>query len=121
MLKPINYEAEHRKLWNWLAVHPGANKHDYFLGTPYFDRPASCCFACEAVNTRCSRCPLGGAKILGCFSHQGLYADWRRETLESIVSGDPQHRRKCAALARQIAQLPWREVEVAGNEEEDDE
>lgn len=26
----INYEKEHRRLWNWLADHPEACKAEYF-------------------------------------------------------------------------------------------
>ena len=101
----INYEAEHRKLWNWLADHPEAEKQDYFENwdrTPYNE-----CFACEAarqeadrVNTIyfCWLCPLGGESVVGCSG--GLFA-WWWEALS------PKTRRK---LALQIANLPWRGV-----------
>lgn len=101
----INYEAEHRKLWNWLADHPEAEKQDYFENwdrTPYNE-----CFACEAalqeaarVNTAyfCRLCPLGGESVVGCSG--GLFARW----WEAL---SPKTRRK---LALQIANLPWRGV-----------
>lgn len=101
----INYEAAHRALWNWLADHPEAEKHDYFenwVRTPYNE-----CFACEAarreadrVNTIyfCRLCPLGGESVVGCSG--GLFA-WWWEALS------PKTRRK---LALQIANLPWRGV-----------
>ena len=33
-MKMINYEKQHRKLWNWLAEHPEKRKDDYFEGWP---------------------------------------------------------------------------------------
>nr|DAU75673.1 MAG TPA: hypothetical protein [Caudoviricetes sp.] len=103
----INYEKEHRKLWNWLADHPLAHKADYFDGWDYDSIPMNECFACEAadqeylrMNVRhiCSCCPLGGESVVGCSG--GLFA-WWWEALS------PKTRRK---LALQIANLPWRGV-----------
>lgn len=100
----VNYENEHRKLWNWLADHPGASKMDYFEN---WDRiPYNECFACEVAHRkawrmpayhRCRFCPLGGKRIVGC--DDGLYAVWR-------CALDPEKRRR---LALQIADLPWKE------------
>lgn len=102
----INYAEEHRKLWSWLADHPGAHKADYLAARCDGDWPYNLCFACEAARLNgstpnddlCSSdwyCPLGGARVVGC--EDGLYNDWHRATsLET--------RRK---LALQIANLPW--------------
>ena len=80
-MEQINYEEEHRKLWNWLADHPEAEKHDYFKNwdrTPYNE-----CFACEAALQEANRmgayhicrfCPLGGDCVVGCSA--GLYTEW---------------------------------------------
>ena len=101
----INFEKEHRKLWNWLADHPGAEKQDYFKNRDYI--PYNECFACEAarreadrVNTIyfCRLCPLGGGSVVGCSG--GLFARW-------WASSSPKTRRR---LALQIAKLPWRGV-----------
>lgn len=102
----INYEAEHRKLWNWLADHSEARKADYFKNWDPDSVPYNECFACEAarreadrVNTAyfCWLCPLGEESVMGC--DDGLYAVWRCES-------DPEERRR---LAREIAALPWKE------------
>lgn len=102
-MKIINYEEEHRKLWNWLADHPEAEKEDYFKNWDYDNIPQEECFACEAACQEtddiayCRFCPLGGGQVVGC--NGGLYIDWRYEE-------QPEKRRK---LARQIANLPWKE------------
>lgn len=105
-MKIINYEEEHRKLWNWLADHPEACKAEYFKHWDLVDWPFNLCFACEAAKLYspvpnndfccCWFCPLGGGQVVGC--NGGLYIDWRR-------AKQPEKRRK---LARQIANLPWK-------------
>ena len=104
----INYEEEHRKLWNWLADHPEAEKHDYFKNWDIDSIPRSCCFACEVAyraadraNTyaSCRFCPLCGPSIVGC--DDGLYAEWRAAA---------SHEDRCQ-LAHKIANLPWKEKE----------
>lgn len=99
--KMINYEKEHRKMWNWLADHPDKEKKDYFENWDATSIPMSRCFACEAsyqrVGRMCKSCPLGGQRVVGCTD--GLYAVWRCER-------DPEKRRQ---LARKIAELPWKE------------
>lgn len=104
----INYEEEHRKLWNWLADHPKAWKSDYFEDWDYDSIPKSYCFACEVALQEANRagtyvscrfCPLGGERIVGC--NFGLYNDWH-----AAVS--PERRQQ---LARKIANLPWKEKE----------
>lgn len=105
-MKQINYEEEHRKLWNWLADHPEAEKRDYFENWSYNSIPKSSCFACEVASRKarrintfgsCRSCPLGGPSVVGCDS--GLYAVWR-------CAPDPEERQQ---LARKIADLPWKE------------
>lgn len=110
-MKQINYEEEHRKLWNWLADHPGAEKADYFADWDDQDVPQDRCFACEVAIQRairvkvdkyctyCMFCPLGGGRIVGCVG--GVYAEWRLEE-------QPNKRRQ---LALQIANLSWKEKE----------
>lgn len=102
----INYEEEHRKLWNWLADHPEKEKRDYFEDWGAASIPRSGCFACEVASRKarrmnifggCRFCPLGGPSVVGCDS--GLYAVWR-------CAPDPEERQQ---LARKIADLPWKE------------
>lgn len=109
-MEQINYEEEHRKLWNWLADHPEQEKEDYFKDWGRSSVPSSRCFACEVAFQeawrtpayhRCRFCPLGGRHIVGC--DNGLYAVWRYES-------DPEERRR---LALQIANLPWKEKDDA--------
>lgn len=103
----INYEEEHRKLWNWLADHPEAEKDDYFDNWGHDSIPYNECFACEAALQEancadagdfCSFCPLGGESVVGCDS--GLFDQWWKSVA-------PKTRRR---LARKIANLPWKEV-----------
>lgn len=122
MLGSINHEAEHRKLWNWLAEHPDQCKTDYFYDHPEKPHPRNRCYACDVaaekvrsrVDSICSYCPLGGEYVLGCSYDVGLYADWTN-------AGYDDNYALRAKLARQIAELPWCEVEVEGEEEEVDE
>lgn len=107
-VEQINYEEEHRKLWNWLADHPKAWKSDYFEDWDYDSIPKSYCFACEVTHREADRantyascrfCPLGGPRIVGC--GDGLYAEWQKAV-------SPERRQQ---LARKIANLPWKEKE----------
>lgn len=111
----INYEEEHRKLWNWLADHPGAIKAAYFKNWDRNSIPHNECFACEAAlqaarraNTyhTCRFCPLGGERIIGCDG--GLFVEW-------AAAASCKRRQQ---LALKIANLPWKET---NHEEEDDE
>lgn len=104
----INYEKEHRKLWNWLADHPEAIKAAYFKNWDRNRIPINECFACEAALQEANRadtvehcwfCPLGGESIVGCDG--GLYTEWG-------WAEQPNKRRR---LALQIANLPWKEKE----------
>lgn len=112
----INYEKEHRRLWNWLADHQEAKKAEYFKHWDRNSIPRELCFACEAALQEANRtdtvehcrfCPLGGPYIVGCDAWLGgLYEDW-----QDAVS--PKRRQK---LARQIANLPWKEKKEGDNE-----
>lgn len=107
-MEQINYEEEHRKLWSWLADNPESIKYDYFKNWDYGSIPHRKCFACEAALQEANRmgtyhicgfCPLGGERIMGC--RGGLYAEWC-----AAVSLERRQQ-----LARQIANLPWKEKE----------
>ena len=107
-MKQINYEEEHRKLWNYLADNPKAGKSDYFKDWDYDSIPHRECFACEAALQEANRmgtyhicrfCPLGGEYVVGC--RDGLYIEWQRAV-------SPERRQQ---LALQIANLPWKEKE----------
>ena len=109
-MKQINYEEEHRKLWNWLADHPDAVKAQYFIGWDEPSIPAQECFACAYTQTlalvpgpgwHCPYCPLD-CDVIGC-NIGGLYDQWRR-------AKSPETRRE---LALQIANLPWEEDDDA--------
>lgn len=112
MIRGIDHEAEHRKLWRFLAEHPTMGKGDYFAaeGIGWLERPMFDCYACEAtipygmegVANNCAACPLGGPRIVGCFNGDGLYNLWGRAV-------DPETR---ATIAKRIAELPW-DVPVA--------
>lgn len=107
-MEQINYEEEHRKLWNWLANNPEAWKPDYFEDRDIDSIPYNRCFACEAALQEANRmgtyhicgfCPLGGERIVGC--SDGLYAEWWTAA----------SREDRCQLALQIANLPWKEKE----------
>lgn len=107
-MKQINYEEEHRKLWNYLADHPEVEKYSYFKNWDFNSIPHRECFACEAALQEanrtgtyhiCAFCPLGGERIVGC--NFGLFDDWQK-----AVSLERRQQ-----LALQIANLPWKEKE----------
>ena len=116
----VNYEKQHRKLWNWLAEHPDKGKADYFEGWPEECIPDNGCFACEEAQERwrdskakeyswdpeaefafCGYCPIGGLDATGCFwAWSGLLRNWR----------DAKALDERTRAARQIAELPWKEA-----------
>lgn len=108
-MKQINYEAEHRKLWNWLADHPEKEKEDYFENWSHNSIPHNECFACEVacqaadlanVNGMCWFCPITDIHTTGCCGY--LFARW-------LCASNTEERQMCA---RKIAGLPWKEKEM---------
>lgn len=91
--------AEHRKMWRWLAEHPNKNKADYLLGEKQI-RVLNLCFLCQYTGGKCAKCPLDWENEC-CCDEGDLYDKW----------GRIQNARKKAELAKQIAELPEREVE----------
>lgn len=105
-MRVVNYKEEHRKLWSWLADHPEMDKEDYFKGWPEEHIPLFECFACEAADERlvlgtdfCELCPLD-AGVIGCF-RAGLYIRWAHA----------RSLKEKSEYAREIAELPWEEVQ----------
>lgn len=118
-MKCINYEKEHRRLWNWLAKHPEMDKEDYFKGWSEECIPDNRCFACEEAQERwgdskakeyswdseaefafCEYCPIGGLDVIGCFwAWSGLLQNWR----------DAKALDERTEFAHKIAELPWEE------------
>lgn len=98
---------EHRKMWRWLAEHPGKQKQDYleFVEIDWRGMSSSC-FLCEYVlgkyeKWECKHCPLDWDER-GCTNEdKSLYDEWWYE----------HDNRRRAELARQIAELPEREEE----------
>lgn len=107
--------AEHRKMWNWIAdetlrLKRVVNKSEYFfsIGLRRNDWPVCKCFCCEYTSMCCDHCPLewhGSDKTISqtCFIG-GEYSRWRL----ACEVGDWE---KASDLARQIANLPEREIE----------
>lgn len=97
---------KHRKMWNWLADNPGKRKCDYLNK---FDPEAKLdgdCYLCEygrQPESGCDCCPViwPGGK---CCGGGGIYAMWG----EAMTTGDYA---RAAEIARQIAELPEKEVE----------
>ena len=71
----INYEKEHRRLWNWLADHPEAKKAEYFKHWDRNSIPRELCFACEAALQEANRtdtvehCRLSAGRTLWVAMH----------------------------------------------------
>lgn len=102
------YEELHREIWNWLADHPTKEKRDWFEKFyPNIEIEANC-FACEysrcllmifECQTRfcplCQSCKCEENESDGCLGN--LY--WKWDGAEEL--------KEKAALAKQIAELPW--------------
>lgn len=99
----------HRKMWRWLAEHPGKGKNDYLMiHDPKADLRNDC-YLCEyaknksipyeiITSTYCGHCPLDW-NGKSCNTNYSLYEDW---ALSRYV---PEERPK---LAKLIAELPER-------------
>lgn len=109
--------TEHRKMWRWIAeqyenecdIDPYQLKKIYFLKNGYDDSSLirNRCFLCEYVKELyggCNNCPLIWGTIEGCMGisdeHRGLYG----QLMDCYLN--PGDMKKCAKLARQIAELP---------------
>lgn len=105
----MTYEEAHRKMWRWLAEHPGKGKKDWFVSHNYsIDGLLNECFACQLAiehttdqGDLCDNCPLN-YKVIGCGC--GLYGTWRN--LMKLKEFDI-----ACQVAKIIAELPWNEVE----------
>ena len=119
----------HMELWNWLADNPTKNKLDFFDEHECDLTPKHFCFACESANWKlddcgdefCSNCPInwGKSKPFACEYCEddndflkddeiALYKQWRDE--ESKYK-DEKDLKNISILAKQIANLPWNEME----------
>lgn len=99
----MSLETAHRTMWRWLAENPIRGKYGWFItfypDAAETDLPLSGCFACEACGGVCKNSPLD-EEIIGCYNG-GLYK-------ELCLTEDLNKR---AELAREIAELPWNEVD----------
>lgn len=99
----------HRKMWNWLADNPGRWKEDYLRKYDPEAELYSNCYLCEYVrehhNCYCEGCPVEWPD--GCCTDDSgrLYNKWFSFTIDDDYT-------KAAEIARQIAELPEREVEA---------
>ena len=108
--------TEHRKMWRWIAeqyengkdIDPYQLKKIYLLKNGY-DNPFLIrfyCFLCEYAKKLggCDNCPLIWDTIGDCMGtsdeHRGLYG----QLMDCYLN--PGDMKKCAKLARQIAELP---------------
>lgn len=108
-------EQYHKELWTWLAE-TGENSESNWSGWNKFgDHRWPRCFSCivdrrkpgEFPEDLCRHCPIEwsatGFKKLGCcFQKDSLYRQWIH------VKGDDNKIENRKALAKQIANLPWK-------------
>ncbi|MCC7570652.1 hypothetical protein KO465_04850 [Candidatus Micrarchaeota archaeon] len=92
----VNFEEEHRKLWNWFAETPNMGKADYKDETGILKESLSCCFACIACDS-CKNCPVTWLKAKHCSVDGSPYKMWVHATT-------PEEK---AMYAKVIANLPW--------------
>jgi hypothetical protein len=92
----IDFEKEHRKLWNWLAENPGKYKDDYEDKTGILRKSIHYCFACIACDS-CKNCPVTWLNVEHCTDPGSPYNMWRFADT----------REKKAMYAKVIANLPW--------------
>lgn len=106
----MDYHELHKRLWNWIAdktleLKRQVDKEEYFeaMGIPEEEIPIHYCYACAACNSVCYKCPIDWSPFEDCISNGALFDAWfscKNEDYETA-----------AALARKIANLPWREDE----------
>ena len=106
----MDYYELHKRLWNWIAdktleLKRNVGKEEYFeaMGIPEEEIPIHYCYACEACDFACYRCPIKWSPFVDCFSAGALYAVW--------FSCPETDYETAATLARKIANLPWRDKE----------
>jgi len=99
-------EEAHRKLWNWLAeeVDDLKTKKDFFEEFNISEIPDNGCYACGECDGNCEKCPIKWSEDqvnsdYKCLEEYSLYNKW-------YYSYDVLER---SALAKQIAELPWKE------------
>lgn len=108
--------TEHRKMWNWIAdqieylqtvVDIHDYKKEYCVNHKFYD-VLNWCFLCDYTDVECDRCPLKWPSNLS-FPCEGRIGDSRNLGLwwKCKISEDWQEQ---AALARQIANLPERNI-----------
>ena len=110
MLNLTREEAieNHRKMWNWIAdesIRQGqtVSVYEYFeeMEIPYDERPESW-HLCEYANDICCCCPINWGNDGSCLGDESLFTKWRK--------CDDSDYEEAARLAREIANLPEREV-----------
>ena len=106
----MDYHELHKRLWNWIAdktleLKRKGYKDEYFkaMGIPAEEIPENECYACEECNVRCSNCPINWSPFWDCLSNRSPFWEWEFCKNEDYETA--------AALAREIANLPWREVQ----------
>lgn len=105
---------EHRKMWNWIAEETEKRravitKEDYlreFYPDEEIKNVCFCCqYACQLADlVLCDYCPIDWANEEGCLWYGSAYEKWRR-------SKHMGNWRQAAAFAREIAELPERDVQ----------
>lgn len=100
----------HRDMWNWIANETLKRKRtifkeDYFvaINIDYDDIPENYCYCCEyaySYNPCYNTCPIHWSGDKSCINASSEYFLWVQE--ENYI--------KSAELARQIANLPEREI-----------
>lgn len=124
-------QKEHRALWNWIAdeterTKSAVSKWDYFkcfMGGSW--RIRNFCFACQFVCDKaerlkidCKQCPIDWDKVSGCEGWRAYsceqddspYCKWK-ELWDRFKFTKPSEKEleQYVALARQIANLPFKE------------
>lgn len=111
----------HRRLWTWLAKHPGAYKEDW-PGWKYVESVNNCCFACEIAirkkretpkhQNKCEFCPIKNWRtapsfrkhVVGCYYKE--YGMWETALLYKTPPPDVRYETQ-AHWAEVIANMEW--------------